>query len=130
MGLFTKKSEPDIQSNDPKNSDDESTPRALAKSEIFMMRESIPQNEIIIRRITVLYMTKCMDSNKDWRPTLNTVYKCYEYLNDLVQGHYSNAEYLTDEFCDYFNHTLPSVIMQIMGQEIGFYNELVAARKH
>lgn len=130
MGLFTKKSEPDIQSNNPENSDNQPAPMALTKSEVFKMRESIPQNEIIIRRITVLYMTKCMDSYKDWKPTLNTVYQCYEYLNVLVEGHYSNPEQLTDEFCDYFDHTLPGEIMQIMGQELEFYNELISAHKH
>ena len=130
MGLFTKKSEPDIQSNDSENSYKQHVPIELTKSKLLKMRESIPQNEIIIRRITVLYMTKCMDSYKDWKPTLNTVYKCYEYLNDMVEGHYSNPEQLTDEFCDYFDRTLPSNIMQIMGQELGFYNELISAHEH
>lgn len=130
MGLFTKKSEPDMQSNDQEKSDNQHVPMTLTESKVFKTRELISQNEIIIRRVTVLYMTKCMDSYKDWKPTLNTAYKCYEYLNDLVEGHYSNPEYLTDKFCDYFNNTLPCVIMQIMGQELDFYNALTSAHKH
>lgn len=88
-----------------------------------------PDN-ITTRRLISIYMSNMMKLNQDWHPNIESVYKCYEYINDIVsragRGNNDVKEiYCIDEsYCNYFLTTNPDEIKRIINTDMQFYNQL------
>lgn len=93
-------------------------------------KEREDPGNITTRRLTSIYMSKMMKLNQNWCPNFENVYKCYEYINEIVVHIEQKDQDIINEFCvgtdycDYFLTTDPDVIKRIINEELNYYATL------
>lgn len=122
------KPRPDIQSRE---TNEVQLPKSIAQMSPMAYKPEPPDPyDITTRRLTSIYISKMMHVNTGWAPNIDSVWKCYEFINDAVLYKLNGgpgvdiSQGIEREYAEYFMAEDPGHIKSVIGREFEMLNEI------
>lgn len=126
------KYQPDIQSSETKGIKLPKGVEQLCPKDYPMAfkTESMNPHDITTRRLVSIYISKMMHVNTGWAPNVDSVWKCYEFINDAVLYKLNGgpgvdiSQGIDKDYADYFMTEDPGHIKSVIGREFDMLKEI------